>query len=141
VPFGFWLERSLRLSRNPYDRIVHFVSGVAAAILARELVGPAEDEALPTLGLHGRGARMPDGRCDLRASRMGRMVMGGGARDFLATQGDRWDTPWDMFTTVCGAIVSLLVLGPRHERQMRDLLLPTGSVPPGSPGGGPRESA
>jgi putative membrane protein len=122
VPLGFWLERTLHLSRNPYDRIVHFASGVAAAILARELVRRKTNLSPPwvftvvTLGCLAGAAAYE--LLEWAAA----MIMGGGARDFLATQGDRWDTQWDMFTTFCGAILSLLVLGGYHERRMQDLL-------------------
>jgi putative membrane protein len=122
VPVGFWVERLLHLSRNPYDRIVHFVSGVAAAILARELVrrktslSPPWAFTVVALGCIG-GAAIYE-LLEWAAA----MILGGGARDFLATQGDRWDTQWDMFTTFCGAILSLLVLGSHHEREMQNLL-------------------
>jgi putative membrane protein len=124
VPFGFWLERVLRLSRNPYDRIVHFVSGVAAAILARELVrrktplSPPWVFTVVALGCLA-GAAIYE-LLEWAAA----IIMGNGARDFLATQGDRWDTQWDMFTTFCGAILSLLLLGAHHERAMQKVLRP-----------------
>jgi putative membrane protein len=37
---------------------------------------------------------------------------------FLGTQGDVWDTQWDMFLAGCGAIISLLVLERLHDRQL-----------------------
>jgi putative membrane protein len=37
---------------------------------------------------------------------------------FLATQGDVWDTQWDMFLALCGALSSQLLLGRRHDRQL-----------------------
>lgn len=45
--------------------------------------------------------------------------MGGSADAFLALQGDVWDTQWDMFLALCGAIASLLLLSGLHERQLR----------------------
>ena len=38
VPFGFWLQDVLDLSRNPYDRIGHFAQGLVPAILVREIL-------------------------------------------------------------------------------------------------------
>ena len=46
------------------------------------------------------------------------LVWGGEADAFLATQGDVWDTQWDMFLALCGAILALLLLGRRHDRQL-----------------------
>jgi putative membrane protein len=43
---------------------------------------------------------------------------GSAATAFLGTQGDPWDTQWDMFFALVGALVSLLLLGRVHDRQM-----------------------
>ena len=37
---------------------------------------------------------------------------------FLATQGDQWDTQWDMFLCLLGAAASLLLLSRWHDRQL-----------------------
>ena len=37
---------------------------------------------------------------------------------YLGTQGDVWDTQWDMFLCLCGAATSLLVLSRWHDRQL-----------------------
>ena len=44
--------------------------------------------------------------------------MGGAADAFLATQGDIWDTQWDMFLAMCGAILSQLLLSRLHDREL-----------------------
>ena len=44
--------------------------------------------------------------------------MGGEADAFLATQGDIWDTQWDMFLAMCGAIVSQLLFSRLHDREL-----------------------
>ena len=46
---------------------------------------------------------------------------GGAAQDFLGTQGDVWDTQWDMFLATCGAIAAPALLAPVHDRQLRRL--------------------
>ncbi|MCW5587843.1 MAG: DUF2238 domain-containing protein, partial [Chromatiales bacterium] len=38
TPFGFWLQDALGLSRNHYDRIVHFAFGLLIAYPFRELL-------------------------------------------------------------------------------------------------------
>jgi len=40
---------------------------------------------------------------------------------FLGSQGDPWDTQWDMFLALIGAIVGLLFFGRRHDRSMEKL--------------------
>ena len=44
-----------------------------------------------------------------------------GATAFLGTQGDPWDTQWDMFLALVGAMTALLTLSAVHERQLHNL--------------------
>jgi len=46
---------------------------------------------------------------------------GTAAEAFFATQGDAWDTQWDMFLALCGAVASQLLLARWHERQLAAL--------------------
>ena len=49
-------------------------------------------------------------------------VAGGEAAEaFLGTQGDAWDTQWDMFLALLGAATAQLVLGRVHDRQLEKL--------------------
>jgi putative membrane protein len=49
-------------------------------------------------------------------------VLGGSAADaFLGTQGDVWDTQWDMFMAAVGAASALLLLPRVHDRQLAAL--------------------
>ncbi len=49
-------------------------------------------------------------------------VTGGEAADaFLGTQGDVWDTQWDMFCALIGAISALLLLSRAHDRALARL--------------------
>ncbi|HUG03936.1 MAG TPA: DUF2238 domain-containing protein [Steroidobacteraceae bacterium] len=36
--------------------------------------------------------------------------------DFLSTQGDVWDTQWDIFMALCGATVAVLTLSRVNDR-------------------------
>ena len=47
------------------------------------------------------------------------LLTGDAATDFLGTQGDPWDTQWDMFLAFCGAIVAQLALSRWHDGSMR----------------------
>ncbi len=46
------------------------------------------------------------------------VATGEAAEDFLGTQGDPWDTQWDLFLCLCGAILSLALLSRRHDREL-----------------------
>jgi putative membrane protein len=49
------------------------------------------------------------------------LVLGQGAEHFLGTQGDEWDTQWDMFLALVGAVAAQLLLSRAHDRQIRAL--------------------
>ena len=49
------------------------------------------------------------------------MTLGQAADAFLGTQGDPWDTQWDVFLALVGAVTSLLLLSGVHDRSMARL--------------------
>ena len=119
VPAGFWVQDMLDLQRNHYDRLGHFVQGFVPAILARELL-----LRLTPLRRGGWLNYLVLAAC-LSFSAFFEMiewwaalVFGGAADAFLATQGDVWDTQWDMFLALLGASTALLLLGRLHDRQL-----------------------
>ncbi|MEV0176112.1 DUF2238 domain-containing protein [Streptomyces sp. NPDC050803] len=119
VPLGDWVRDTFGLERNPYDRFGHLMQGFVPAILVRELLSR-------TSPLGGSRWLAPLTVCACLAfSAVFEMlewaaaVVGGQAADaFLATQGDVWDTQWDMFCALIGATVALLLLGRLHDRQL-----------------------
>ncbi|WP_406465130.1 DUF2238 domain-containing protein [Streptomyces sp. NBC_01622] len=122
VPIGDWVRDTFGLSRNPYDRFGHLMQGFVPAVLVRELL-------TRTSPLRGSRWLAPLTVCaclafsalfelfEWAAAVIGRH----GADAFLATQGDVWDTQWDMFCALIGATVSVLVLSRVHDRQMTRL--------------------
>ncbi|MFE1290040.1 DUF2238 domain-containing protein [Streptomyces sp. NPDC058751] len=119
VPLGDWARDTFGLDRNPYDRFGHLVQGFVPAVLVRELLSR-------TSPLRGSRWLAPLTVCACLAfSALFEMfewaaaVIGGhGADAFLATQGDVWDTQWDMFCALVGATVSVLLLSRAHDRQL-----------------------
>ncbi|MFF4029431.1 DUF2238 domain-containing protein [Streptomyces sviceus] len=124
VPLGDWVRDTFGLDRNPYDRLGHLMQGFVPAVLVRELLSR-------TSPLRGSRWLAPLTVCACLAfSAVFEMlewaaaVIGGQAADaFLATQGDVWDTQWDMFCALIGATVSVLVLSRVHDRQLDRLAL------------------
>lgn len=122
VPLGFWMQELLELSRNPYDKIGHFMQGLTPALLAREIL---------LRGGHVAGARMAAflGVCvALAVSALYEMIewwaalaLGQGADEFLGTQGDHWDTQSDMFLALLGAFAALILFTRLQDRQMAAL--------------------
>lgn len=119
VPLGFWLQEMLGFERNPYDRIGHLAQGLVPAMVARELL-------LRVFHIEGRkilnflvvSVALAISAFYELIEWWAALVMGGGAEEFLGTQGDVWDTQWDMFMAMTGAILALLVLARWHDRQM-----------------------
>jgi putative membrane protein len=120
VPFGFWLQDVFDFSRNHYDRIGHFAQGFIPAILAREVFirrSPlARSRWLPFLVI-----------CFCLAFSAfyeliefwTALASGEAAESFLGTQGDVWDTQWDMQLALIGAIVALVTLSGLHDRELQ----------------------
>lgn len=119
TPLGLWVQDVFDLARNHYDRLGHFAQGFIPAILARELL-----LRLTPLRRGGWLFYLVVSVC-LAFSAFFEMVewwaaliWGGEADAFLATQGDVWDTQWDMFLALCGAIVAQLALARWHDRAL-----------------------
>ena len=119
VPFGFRMAEWFGWSRNHYDRIGHFAQGFVPAILAREVLircSPlAGSRWLPVVVLS----------ICLSVSALYELVewaaavlTAGGATAFLGTQGDPWDTQWDMFLALVGASTALGLLSRVHDRAL-----------------------
>lgn len=122
VPIGFTVQEWFDLSRNHYDRLGHFAQGFVPAILAREIL-LRRSPLRPGKWLFWVSAAF----C-LAFSAFFEMiewwvaVIGGAEADaFLATQGDVWDTQWDMFLALVGAVTALLTLSRAHDRALARL--------------------
>ncbi len=123
VPAGFWVSDALGLARNHYDRLGHFAQGFIPAILAREIL-------VRTSPLRGsRWLPFVVVAFCLAFSAFYEMIewwtavaAGASSTAFLGTQGDVWDTQWDMFLALIGATSALLVLSRAHDRQLERLL-------------------
>jgi putative membrane protein len=122
VPLGFWMQDWFGFSRNHYDRIGHLMQGFGPAIIARELLlrtSPLRPGkwlfTLIVLSVLGVSA------CYEFTEWWTAVIGGDAAGAFLGTQGDIWDTQWDMFMAGCGAIVALMTLDRLHDRQLQAL--------------------
>jgi len=122
VPLGFWMQDAFDFQRNHYDRIGHLMQGFGPAIIIRELLvrtSPlAPGKWLFTLVLFSvLGVSATYEFTEWWAALAG----GEAAGAFLGTQGDVWDTQWDMFLAGCGAIASQLLFARLHDRQLAAL--------------------
>jgi putative membrane protein len=121
VPLGFWMQETFGFARNHYDRIGHFAQGFIPAMLAREIFLRASPL---------RGSRwlpfVVICFC-LAFSAFYELIefwtalaSGEAATDFLGTQGDVWDTQWDMQLALIGAVVALVMLAGRQDEELKE---------------------
>lgn len=120
VPLGDWVRDAFGLARNHYDRLGHFAQGFVPAILAREVL------LRRTPLVRGGWLFFLVVCVCLAFSALYELVewwiavlSAGGATAFLGTQGDPWDTQWDMFMALSGAVLAQLTLARIHDRSMR----------------------
>ena len=119
MPLFNWLRDEFHLARNHYDRVGHLAQGFVPAMIAREVLI--------------RRSPLKPGKwlfflvtcfC-LALSAFYEFIewwvaiaTGEAATAFLATQGDIWDTQWDMFLAFIGAIAAQLLLSRWQDRQL-----------------------
>jgi putative membrane protein len=122
APPGEWIKDLLDLTRNPYDRIGHFAQGFVPAILTREIL------LRRTPLLRGgwlffivTSICLAVSACYEFIEWWSAVILGQVADAFLGSQGDPWDTQWDMFTALLGAVTAQLTMGHIHDRHLSKL--------------------
>ena len=120
VPLFSWMRDEFGLARNYYDRVGHFAQGFVPAMVAREI--------LVRRAVLARGGWLffvVTCIC-LAVSAFYELIewwvaaaTGTAAEAFLGTQGDVWDTQWDMFLALCGALAAQWLLSRWHDEQLR----------------------
>lgn len=122
VPLGFWAQDAFDLARNHYDRVGHFAQGFSPAIIAREILLRCSPL------VRGWWLFAISAAFCLAFSAFYEMIewwaaliAGKNADAFLATQGDPWDTQWDMFMALIGACTALVALSRAHDRALSRL--------------------
>jgi len=119
VPLGLWVQDWLELARNHYDRFGHFAQGFVPAILARELLlRKTPIKRGGWLFYLVLAAALSFSAFFEMIEWWAALIWGGEADAFLATQGDVWDTQWDMFMALIGALLAQLALGRLHDREL-----------------------
>lgn len=121
VPLGDWVRDWLDLERNHYDRLGHLAQGFFPAIITREILlrsTPLKPGAWLFAIVTSIG---------LAISALYELIewwvaagTGTAAMEFLGTQGDVWDSQWDMMLALIGAMAAQLVLSGVHDRAMAE---------------------
>lgn len=121
-PLFEWFKEGLSLDRNYYDRLGHLMQGLVPALLVREILlrTTALKPGKWTFFLVLCVAQAISAWYELIEWWVA-MGTGEAAEAFLGTQGDVWDTQWDMFLAGCGAIFGQLVFSRLQDRQIAGL--------------------
>jgi len=126
TPVGFWLQEAFGFARNHYDRLGHLAQGFVPALIAREIL-------LRKTPLRRGGWLffLVLSVC-LAISVLYELIewcaallSAEASAAFLGTQGDVWDTQWDMFLAGVGALAAQLLLARRQDRELQALAPPT----------------
>jgi putative membrane protein len=122
VPLGFWMQDVFGFARNHYDRIGHFAQGFVPALVAREILlrrSPlTRGKWLFVIVL---ALCLAISACYEFVEWFAALMGGESADAFLGTQGDVWDTQWDMFMALIGALTAQLTLARVQDRQLTAL--------------------
>ena len=110
VPLGFWLKDTLGLSRNHFDRIVHFAFGLLLAYPIREIL-------IRRAGVRGPWSyfltitvvQACSDLFEIIESWVAQIVTPDLGNAYLGTQGDEWDAQKDMTLAFTGAVIAVLV--------------------------------
>lgn len=119
VPLFNWLRDTFDLARNYYDRVGHFTQGFVPALVLREIIirkniinGKKWQFALIVMAVLGGSAFYEFFEWWMA------LLSGEAATAFLGTQGDVWDTQWDMFLCFAGSILALLLLAGVQDKKL-----------------------
>lgn len=130
VPLGTWLDQSLHLGRNHFDRVVHFSFGFLLAYPMEEafrLLAHARGWLLyylPVMTVLGLS-----GLWEILESWVASSVHPELGITYLGSQGDLWDAQKDMAAAFYGALlcVTLLMIA-RSLRKFQPALQPLGTA-------------
>jgi putative membrane protein len=117
-PFN-WLRDEFNLSRNHYDRVAHFMLGFLMAIPIREILLQFIVTSRRWLNFLTAAIVLAIGAFyEFIEWWVAVLVTPELGDKFLATQGDIWDSHWDMFLALIGAIITLGLFSHWHDRQL-----------------------
>jgi putative membrane protein len=120
TPLGNWARDAFHLSRNPYDRVGHLALGAFPVVTIREILlrqTPLERGGWLTF-LSLSTVLAVGAFWELIEWWVAELAEPGVGTAFLGTQGDVWDTQWDMLLALVGGALSLLFMRRMHDASM-----------------------
>jgi len=119
VPLFNFVRDFFGFARNHYDRVGHFAQGFFPAIVIREIL------IRNNVVKNNNWLSFITISITLSVSVFYEffewwiaIFTGSAAGDFLGTQGDIWDTQWDMLWALIGATLAVILLGKLHDKSL-----------------------
>jgi putative membrane protein len=120
VPAGFWLQHALHLSRNHYDRIIHFSFGLLLLYPMCELLRrTAQAKPVWAICLGVVALAALSSFFEIIEAVIAQLVAPDLGTAYLGTQGDIWDAQKDMAAAFVGAVLTAAMLA-WHSWSERD---------------------
>lgn len=119
MPVFEWIKQSFHLTRNYYDRLGHFAQGFVPAFITREVLlrlTPLRRGKMLSVLVFSVCMAI-SALYELFEFAVAKAT-GATAEAFLGTQGDPWDTQWDMTFCLIGATCALLFFTRIHDRAL-----------------------
>lgn len=110
APIGYWIQGALDLSRNHYDRVVHFSFGLLLASAFREIIERHITATRLWINILTLSVVLSFSTIYELMEMIAAIIVNpdlGSA--FLGTQGDEWDAQKDTGVAFLGAILSVLI--------------------------------
>ena len=118
-PFN-WLRDEFGLARNHYDRVAHFMLGFLLAIPIREILLQFVVASRRWMAFITASIVLAIGAFyEFIEWWVAKLVWPELGDAFLGTQGDIWDSHWDMFLALVGSVLALLIFSKLHDRQLK----------------------
>lgn len=115
VPLFEWIKNAFHLKRNHYDRFGHFLKGLLAVPIKEFLLRKGYMKEGVLLNILLTSFVLSLAALYEIAEWISTMIVGKSAREFLGTQGDVWDSEWDMALACMGAILTLWIYRKKKE--------------------------
>ena len=119
MPIFNWIRDTFDLSRNYYDRLGHFMQGFIPAMIAREIIirnnviNKKKYLSFIVICI----CLAISASYELIEFVVAKLT-GNAADAFLGTQGDVWDTQWDMLMALIGSVTSLSLFSRYHDKKL-----------------------
>ena len=122
MPIFNWIRDTFDLSRNYYDRLGHFMQGFIPAMIAREIIirNKVINKKKYLSFIVICICLAISASYELIEFVVAKLT-GNAADAFLRTQGDVWDTQWDMLMALIGSVTSLSLFSRYHDKKLAQL--------------------